>query len=143
MLYWLNGKGNEGDPVAAGFWVISRRKIYGPGTHYGVLATGMGLWSRDEVLHHTGTQYEVTTFEAFARDRSVTLHEGQPPEAAGEVLRRTAEIRRWRPAFDILSNNCEHIARFVVLGRQESSQITGLVVLSVLVLVLAAASGGK
>jgi hypothetical protein len=112
--------------LQAGTYVVSRPKLTGFGTHYGVLATAIPPFHRDEVLHLTRNGPKVVTFSEFARGRKVRIQEGAPPEKVQEIIQRAQTLLRWPKPYDLVSNNCEHAARWIVSGKAESRQINGV-----------------
>lgn len=144
MVFYKQVSNEDPKLLPAGYYLISRRKLAGPGTHYGLLEiTALSQFQKDKVFELQTTGYCVITFEEFANGKDVTIHEGKPPEAAQEILERARLVRGWKPAYDILVNNCEHVARYVYSGKHESPQIAGLAALAVVVVfVLVAAKAG-
>ena len=112
-------------------WQKSQRKGV---DHYGVLDVGncLGIAQADGI-------------------RPVVIHQAPPSitldtiENSGpwKVIASSPDIQQsyqifWQacqtPDYDWLSNNCEHFARSVVLGRRESKQIQNAVVVGALVI---------
>lgn len=131
MVFFTQNAGEQPKQLPPGFYLISRDKHGGPGTHYGLLEIGPATaYVKDNVFEQQRIGgYRVIPFEEFQGGKAVTIHEGKPPEAAKEILERARALPAWKPAYDFIVNNCEHAARFVYSGKHESSQIAGLVVL--------------
>lgn len=144
MVFFKQYEGEDPKPLPAGYYLISRGKLAGPGTHYGLLEiTLMTQFQQDQVFDLQTTGYRVISFDDFAQGKEVTIHEGKPPSAAAEILERARNVPRWKPAYDILANNCEHAARFVYSGKHESTQIAGLAALGVVGVILFIVSKAK
>ena len=100
-----------------GFYLVRRPKCLV--RHYGVLAEIPGR--PPEVFELLPEGYRVTDLEGFAAGRTVKFSDWRPLSDAPFIRARLASLRpsRW----NLCSNNCEHVARWVLTGRRESRQI--------------------
>ncbi len=109
-------------------WV--RRRGY---THHGVDA-GDGT-----VIHYTGQPWrrnhtakvERWTLEQFAKGSPVNVISGDDPDAA--MVR--AESRLGESSYNLVTNNCEHFARWCVEGEPRSPQVATVGICTTLALV--------
>jgi hypothetical protein len=120
-------------PVDPGVYLVSRRKVTGPLTHYGVLATGFSGFT-DEVIDLTEAGVRLQTVANFSAGLEVSVHRGKPPTEAHEVIARAREVLQGRPGYDALGFNCEHLATYVLDGKAASGQVAFGVIIGVLVL---------
>jgi hypothetical protein len=139
MIQYHDFKTNRVQFLQRGVYLVSRQKLAGPGTHYGICFTGVAVNGGDWIVHLTNKGYEQVTFEEFSRGRDVTIHEGRPPAETYELIRRAREAVACKPQYDLLSNNCEHFARGVIGCRRESNQVTAIAVCGALFLLTLAA----
>ena len=112
-------------------WQKSQRKGV---DHYGVLDVGncLGIAQADGVrpvvIHQVPPAITVDTIEDsgpwYVRAKSIDIQKSY------QTFWEACET----PDYNFVSNNCEHFARSVVLGRRESSQIQNAVVFGALVL---------
>lgn len=134
MVFFTQNPGEQPKQLPPGYYLISRDKHGGPGTHYGLLEIGQYTnYVKDNVFEQQKLGgYRAIPFEEFQGGKHVTIHEGKPPAAAQEILERVRTVPGWKPAYDLLLNNCEHCARYVYSGKHESTQSNGLFVLGAL-----------
>lgn len=111
--------------------LISRPKLVGLGIHYGVRVNGLPRFA-DVVFDFTDQGVRVILPEEFARGRPVRPLKYKPFPEALEVIRRADELLRQRPGYGALYPNCEHAARWVFDGKAESTQVNGVVGMSIL-----------
>ena len=92
--------------------------------HYGCLLVSD---SKPPVIYHL-------TRDGIKRDRLQDNPEwlllGQSGNAKAAFMRLSESFNR--PCYRLVSNNCEHFARYVVTGRHESAQVQEAVVAGVL-----------
>lgn len=119
-------------------YLISRKKLSGPLTHFGVLATGVGGLPA-QIIDLTEHGVRTVTLEDFSAGLEVTVHRGKPPAQAREVILRARELLRQRPNYDAIGYNCEHLATHVLDGKPSSGQVDTLITLGALALVVLAA----
>lgn len=106
--------------------LLSRPKLNLMGTHYGV-CLGNG-----HVLDFQPAGTRIITMNEFAGDFQVKKgcsRHMSTFELQG-VIARLSELK-----YDLIGNNCEHIARFVVENKKESKQIglLGLILVGVFI----------
>lgn len=96
--------------------ILCRSK--GPAVHYG------NHLDEDKVLH-TRPEHGcmITSFEKFADGQRIWAL--NTPVSAGYEARVTEVINR---SYDLVSDNCQHIANYVASGVYQSPQVTGAVV---------------
>jgi hypothetical protein len=110
----------HGEPPLAAH-LVSERFGY---KHHGIYV-GAG-----RVVHYSGFAYglragpvEETSLERFACGRPLSVfHHARPRFDRAEVIAR-ARARIGENAYRLLSNNCEHLCRWCVLGEARSSQV--------------------
>lgn len=112
----------EARPLPAGFYLVSRPKVGGLVTHYGVLSTGMGP---DVVYQLCPEGYQVLSYRDFTAGKTVTFHARRGPEHTQEIMGRLHRLQTRRPFYNVLHNNCEHAARWLLEGRRVSTQLQG------------------
>ena len=110
---------------------VVRRKLMGPfGYHHGVELTG-GFDERVVVELDARDGLRVLAPEEFARGMPVG-EQARIVDAGAlrEVLGRSKavfEAGGWAP-YNLSTNNCEHLARFIMHGIRESKQVSGALV---------------
>jgi hypothetical protein len=120
--------------LAAGCHLITRQKISGPMTHFGVLFTGVS--GGDRVFEMTEAGVRIGTLAQFALGRSVKVVRSKSSGESWEVMRRAQDLLDRRPKYSA-GYNCEHAAREVFDGVSKSEQLNlGLVVGAVVGIVL-------
>jgi hypothetical protein len=112
-------------PLPAGVYLVSRPKIGGPLTHYGVLATGFS-GCVDEVVESNMNGIRILPFNEFAQGLTVTILSGKPPHEAHDAILRARDLLQKRPGYSLLGFNCEHLARQIYDGTAKSKQADGL-----------------
>ncbi|MEZ5976752.1 MAG: hypothetical protein R3F34_00815 [Planctomycetota bacterium] len=127
--------------------LIRRPKLSGiPGWHYGIAlfeSVDVPIWVIDVTKNATPVG---RTPAEFASEKRYELgREVVSGSALAEVFERVDEIASGRKPWDyeLLCRNCEHLARYLLLGREESEQVQtwfGLALVGLLV--LASKNGG-
>ena len=116
--------------------LIHRPKLNGFGKHYGVRVeyiTGMFV---DEYDKTAAGEFRKLTPEQFAERRPVTVESELEDDALIQAaLARLDKARAGQVPFDIIGSNCEHFARYVVLGESKSKQVEGVGVIAGLLVV--------
>jgi len=115
-----------------------RPKLAGPGHHVGVLLEG--TFGQRIVDRGPDGGLRLTSVEDFCGPHEakveLTLSDVDAVQAA-----RARLVEMWNDpdewSYGPIAKNCEHFARYVVLGRQESPQSAGYVVAGLAVLVVA------
>lgn len=104
--------------------ILCRNK--GPAVHY-------GNYLSDNTVLHTRPGYgcKITSLEEFADDQRIWALD--TPVSAGYDERVTEVINR---SYDLVSDNCQHIANYVASGVYRSPQVTGAVVGAAMLTVL-------
>lgn len=100
--------------------VLSRNS--GPVIHYGVAV------NRHQVLDIVpGGPSRVVSLAQFANGRPVKLHQRPVPDDIPAIYSRVRQAAANQNAYDILSNNCEHLKNFVLSGKPYSETVRGAV----------------
>lgn len=114
-----------------GIYLVKRKSVYTPLIeHYGIAVIGKYLknfnpnWNRAKVIHKTNLGIHVDDFEPFGWEKVEKVTEANINQAVGR-----AGISLY-DAYSLISDNCEHFARFVTTGKKESSQVQNAVVAS-------------
>ena len=105
---------------------VTRPKLNGVGEHAGV------LFPNGQVVHHGLDGLRVESLDGFAQDRPVTVVRTAKPEEKDQIILRARKMLSHPPAYRLADSNCEHIASELMVGRRESRQINGLVMLGLL-----------
>ena len=114
-----------------GVYLVKRKSVYFDKDHYGFAVVGKFLkyfdssWDRPKVIHKTNLGVHADPFEPFSWERIEKMSESDIRLA---VLRTKISMN---DAYDLLLDNCEHFARFVITGIKESSQIQNAVKLGI------------
>jgi Lecithin retinol acyltransferase len=115
-------------PFGDGIYLLRQKSVkYGGIHHYGFAVTGnylpyFGFFEGvNKVIHKTNEGVFEENYDPYEWE---ILGRMQSNELAVVVKRVQMSLN---DAYDLLSNNCEHFARFVVTGKKESSQIQGAV----------------
>ena len=107
--------------------LIKRRKLAGPGEHYGVQAGNEVIDFHDN--------YKVTTMDDFSKNNQYAItEEAVAVVPIEEAKSRFADLKNY--TYDFFTKNCEHWARRMVEGKFSSKQINGLIVLVVAISVV-------
>lgn len=125
-----------------GVYKISRRKLLGPGTHYGVLILTRETAYTPVVLHKQLMGLRVVNATEFAHGHVVTLQQPVTGREASDAVQRARKILHENRPFNVFSSNCEHAANEVVAGRHESGQINLLGLGAVLLVIFAFGKAG-
>jgi hypothetical protein len=104
-----------------GAHLISRRLGY---THHGIYV------GDDKVVHYSGLAdglhagpIEVTTLEAFAAGRKVSVRRYKESAYDGDSAAQRAYSRLGEDRYDVHANNCEHFCTWVRTGNHVSRQV--------------------
>ena len=90
--------------------------------HYGVAV------NRHQVLDIVpGGASRVVPLSQFANGRTVKLHQRPGPDDLPAIYSRVRQAAANQNAYDILSNNCEHLKNFVLSGKPCSETVRGVV----------------
>lgn len=115
--------------------VISREKLAGGGRHFGVHFPG------GEVVDFSPAGVRYTTLHGFLEGRAYKVERlipvGEVRQSHWRARTATGQVR----AYHLLDFNCEHFANFIAGAiKPESSQVTGLAVVCLIGLGVAAFS---
>jgi hypothetical protein len=106
-----------GDPII----IISRPKLFGGGTHWGVLLPdGRVVHCTDQI----GVEM-LPGIDAFAQGHDVTILYEVPAHLNGEVYRRINAALSQSPQYHLMKWNCEVFANWVTCRKPESPQVSG------------------
>lgn len=98
--------------------LIQRHKLAGPGLHYGILLpNGSVIDLQPEGIRHL-------SLEQFLAGKTFKIVESNGK--INEVLDRLYSAQIEKKEYSLFENNCEHLARRVVSGQNESRQIQWL-----------------
>lgn len=106
--------------ISPGIYLVSRPKLAGSVTHYGVLMKRRD--GRVRVVQFDEKGCRLLSFLEFADGGRVTVHRRVPPGEIRDALRRAEGFVREGSRYAAFTNNCEHAARWIVEGRRESPQ---------------------
>lgn len=116
-----------------GIYLVKRKSTYAPfiKEHYGVAIIGRYLrnfnpqWNKATVIHKTNLGVRRDNFNPFEWEKVEKISEQNITDA----VNRTGITMN--DAYDLLSDNCEHFARFVTTGKKESTQVQNAVKLGI------------
>lgn len=116
-----------------GIFLVKRKSVKYTGVyHYGFVVSGKHLayfdpsWKESKVIHKTNLGVHADTYLVSDWEIVEKIRDNQIPFA----LFRTRLTLYDR--YNLLSDNCEHFARFVTTGKKESSQVQSPVGLGIL-----------
>lgn len=90
--------------------------------HYGVAV------NQYQVLEIVpGGAPRIVSLAQFAKGRPVKLHQRPGPDDLPPIYLRVRQAAANQNAYDILSNNCEHLKNFVMSGKPYSETVRGVV----------------
>lgn len=123
--------------LAAGWHLVWRKKLVGSARHYGVIFVDeLGLVRLVWEFNTKGPQ-QLESFADFELGHHVTFEDFLPASLSGGAQRRLDQVYEHRWSYHWTDQNCETVARWVVLGKHESKQVQNL---GKLALVVAAAA---
>jgi hypothetical protein len=111
------------EPLEPGLYLLKRQSETKVVEHYGVLDIGNRLsrtsaWPPEPVVvHQTPPQVTITPFHETGTWQLLAKVEDEA--GARERIREAVK----KPEYDLFGHNCEHFARFVALGKRESTQL--------------------
>ncbi len=117
-----------------GLYLIKRKSLEKSVDHYAIWIVGRRLNAfkvdgRFPVLfHQTNTGLRIDGFQHTGTWEVV----GKIVDEAGAVD-RMMHVANYNPQYELLSNNCEQIARYVATGKHESTQVQGVFIFAGLV----------
>lgn len=121
----MSGRFKPGDHLKVSRGIFAHPRIY---THHGIYVGG---WL--PVIHYPGEVFSDTkspicrvSFEAFAADGDVEVVRYGDCLPAEETIRR-AESRLGEREYSVVTNNCEHFARWCKTGQDASEQVKDVV----------------
>lgn len=118
-----------------GFRVIRRGKLIGVGWHYGFL-TAKGL-----VLEiSNGNPARLISLSDFTQGRQLEMEPELTPEEVPLASERMQQVLDAQAPYNLASNNCEQVARWVAYGEPRCMQFEAVAVLTFMALGLAALS---
>ena len=128
-----------------GIYRIRRAKLNGLGSHYGVVSVGVLRPGQVDVIDldkKKGIRH-YDSIKEWAHGRRWRLKDRVPDDRLFEAIERMREAIHRNEGYDLLSNNCEHFASWVVVGKRQSGQVTvGLLAAAGALLVGLFAGGG-
>lgn len=98
-------------------------KVIGKGYYHFAVFIGDGLVIESQKFR--GPQ--VVSLLQSLDGRSAIIERGENPDYA-QIYTRLTEVLSKREQYDLLMNNCEHVARYVLSGKKESKQVQGWIV---------------
>lgn len=122
--------------------LVSRAKLVGVGKHYGVCLEYSPTW-REILDLQEDDGLRVVPVETFAHGHKLweeLVLSGLPQ--TGPAWARVRELVSKPPSYDLLKRNCEHIARRVMTGLAQSSQVSTWVFVAGAVALMALFSEG-
>jgi hypothetical protein len=124
------------DPLTAEQVALFRRpKLDGIGDHYGVGIFTSGRWWVLELDRDAGLRG--MAFEEFEQGFEVATLAVRTGRAAVAACNRAERLASQPGGYDLFTNNCEHFARSVVIGKRVSKQSDLLLTLGLLFMAFA------
>jgi hypothetical protein len=114
--------------VRDGVFLLKRPSIKFPGEHYGVLIAGgplgfFGIPSNQPVVIQRTEQIQAEWADTTG---NWDLVDEVPPDQIAPALARASKVFA-DPNYYLLTNNCEHTARYIIYGEKKSTQVNGWV----------------
>lgn len=118
--------------------LIRRRKLLGPGLHWGILVRYRHPWPHHmgaylypqytEVVYDLNDQgFAAVSFSEFTQGRPIETRAVETsPQRISAILARIRHLEVHPVSYDLMARNCEHIANFLFSGRAESGQVQAL-----------------
>ncbi len=106
--------------LSPGLYMVSRPKLSGSVTHYGILMKRRNGRVRVFQLGPDGCR--ILPIEKFAAGGKVTIHSKIPSSEVRAALRRAERLVKDGTRYNVLTKNCEHAARWIAEGKKESGQ---------------------
>jgi lecithin:retinol acyltransferase len=137
--------------------LVSRRKLAGPGRHFGILlefidgefgysfglTDGWNFSNGPEFVDLSPQGVSSKSLSEFAQGHDVRLeHTLTDTLEVHDAHMRLCSIWNEPQGYHLLKRNCEHAARYVVLGTRRSPQVDGVLMLAGLALFCILVSGG-
>lgn len=124
--------------LSDGIYQVKRKSTYPLIEHYGVVVIGKHLESlgfydkRPRVIHKTDLGICADFFNLSEWQRLKFVSVSQVDQ---EIMRIKVALKN--PTYDLLLGNCEHFARFVMEGKEYSTQVqtVGIMAVSALALI--------
>lgn len=127
MLYNNSPKIIPWSSLQPGYYLVSRPKMMGLITHYGILEVIHQYGQMSFVVLELGPEgYRPRSIDEFRDGEQVTILDQKQPFAMFELRRRYAEHVEKYPIFKWATNNCEHFVTYLWTGKRESRQVAGL-----------------
>lgn len=125
-----------------GIYRLRRRKLGGPGLHYGVLSVDILAAGVAEVIDLGPKGLGRSGIQEWAHGKDVEVV-GQCPDGEIQIalgrLRDAVENGR---GYHLWNNNCEHFATWIVVGVHKSAQVDGVADVLMVVGITALVAGG-
>lgn len=120
--------------IPIGVYLVSRPKIAGTVTHYGILMNRSD--GRRRVFQLSNDGFRILPLKEFSAGARIEIHKRIPPVQVKAALKRAEELVKQGGRYNALTNNCEHAARWVAQGKKKSGQgeragILGLILLGI------------
>src|SRR5262249_53334608 len=126
MLYNTSQQPVDHDSLSLGFYKVARPKMLGLITHYGILEVSWRCGYLQFIVFELGPDgYRTLPLEKFADGENVTILGYTSLQSGPEIVGRIKEHMAKFPTFNLLANNCEHLASFIWSGRRSSAQVAG------------------
>lgn len=110
------------EDYAAGWHLVWRKKLVGSARHYGVIYIDeLGIVRLAWEFNVDGPQ-QLESFADFAKGQDVFFETFLPASHSRAAQRRLDQVYEHRWSYHWSDQNCETVARWIVLGRHESKQ---------------------
>lgn len=113
------------DQLPYGIYRVRRRKLRGPGRHYGVLSVSVLTPGAVDIidLNWKGQFRHWSSLEDWAQGEAWEVVDQCPEHEIGAPVERMRAAIEENLGYDLLTNNCEHFASWVVVGKRRSGQV--------------------
>lgn len=127
---------SDGSMVPFGSLLCSPRGLY---AHYGVwFPFGVFEFSGDVRKDVASATCRLSSFQHFADDRPVFFVQ-RPKLPSAEIVRRVSFLLGKR-GYNLVSNNCEHVSRWVIGDGRRSSQVQNATIVAAAAIAIVAAN---
>jgi hypothetical protein len=128
--------------LAQGIYRVRRRKLFGPGLHYGVLSVGVLAAGVIEVIDLGTKGFDRRGFQEWAHGKGVDVVGQCPDHEIPIAIGRLRDAVERNGGYHLWTNNCEHFATWVVAGIRRSAQVDGVADVLIVAGVTVAVIGG-
>jgi hypothetical protein len=112
---WLSGQ--------MGYYLLGRPKIAGLIRHFGVAK--INEFGQSWVFEFDPKGARFSEWQEFTDGEHVTAEAWKPLTECFEIEGRIQELQAAAPDFNAITQNCEHVARYIWSGERESKQVKG------------------